>query len=74
MLYCCTSRVLIVQVRELYRDEAKGIMSPPVLADLNEDGLEDIVAAMYNSMVVAFSGLTFQPLWNFSFPGSETSR
>lgn len=63
----------MLQVRELYRDEAKGIMSPPVLADLNEDGLEDIVAAMFNSMVVAFSGLTFQPLWNFSFPESETS-
>jgi hypothetical protein len=66
--------MMLVQVRELYRDEAKGIMSPPVLADLNQDGSEDIVAAMFNSMVIAFNGLTFQPLWNFSFPGSETSR
>ncbi|XP_069677500.1 uncharacterized protein [Periplaneta americana] len=61
------------QVRELYRDEGKGIMSPPVLVDINQDGSEDIVAAMFNSMVVAFNGLTFEPLWNFSFPGSETS-
>jgi hypothetical protein len=49
-------------------------MSPPVLADLNHDGSEDIVAAMFNSVVVAFNGLTFQQLWNFSFPGSETTR
>ncbi|XP_021931466.1 uncharacterized protein LOC110835503 isoform X3 [Zootermopsis nevadensis] len=63
----------MLQVRELYRDEAKGIMSPPVMADVNQDGSEDIVAAMFNSIVIAFNGLTFQQLWNFSFPGSETS-
>lgn len=49
-------------------------MSPPVLADLNQDGSEDVVAAMFNSVVIAFNGLTLQPLWNFSFPGSETFR
>lgn len=49
-------------------------MSPPVLADLNQDGSEDVVAAMFNSVVIAFNGLTLQPLWNVSFPGSETFR
>jgi hypothetical protein len=63
---------VFLKVQELYRDETKGIMSPPVLADLNKDGSEDIVAAMFNSAVIAFNGLTLQPLWNFSFPGSET--
>ncbi|PNF15662.1 hypothetical protein B7P43_G15594 [Cryptotermes secundus] len=62
----------MLEVQELYRDEAKGIMSPPVLADLNQDGSEDVVAAMFNSVVIAFNGLTLQPLWNVSFPGSET--
>ncbi|XP_063236356.1 uncharacterized protein LOC134538795 [Bacillus rossius redtenbacheri] len=60
------------EVKVLYRSEHQGVVSPPVLADLNGDGSEDIVVAAFNSSVLAFDGLTFAPLWNFSFPMSES--
>ncbi|PSN30859.1 hypothetical protein C0J52_21219 [Blattella germanica] len=62
----------MLQVHELYHDDEKGVMSPAVLVDINEDGSEDIVAAMFNSVIVAFNGLNFSQLWNFTFPNTET--
>ncbi|XP_067007692.2 uncharacterized protein [Anabrus simplex] len=62
----------LLQVKTLYKDPFKGVMSPPALADINQDGIEDIVVATFNSSVLAFDGHTFQLLWNFTFPNSET--
>lgn len=56
----------------IYKDEKKGIMVPPVITDVNGDGVDDIVMAMFNSTVVAFDGNTFQQIWNHTFPSSET--
>lgn len=60
------------QVKAIYEDEFKGIFSPAVLADINLDGTEDIIMAMFNSTVVAFDGRTFQILWNYTFLSSES--
>lgn len=49
-------------------------MTPPVLIDINDDGTEDIVMAMFNSTVIAFDGHDFHQIWNYSFPLSETYR
>lgn len=43
-----------------------------ILVDITGDKIEDIVAAMYNSTIVAFDGITFKQLWNFTIPNSET--
>ncbi|GLG92305.1 Uncharacterized protein GBIM_00031 [Gryllus bimaculatus] len=61
------------QEQALYWDKFKGVMSPPSLVDVNEDGLEDIVVATFNSSVLAFDGHSYKMLWNFSFIGSESS-
>lgn len=47
-------------------------MTPPVLVDVNDDQIEDIVIPLYNSTLFAFDGRTFQQLWNRTFPSSET--
>ena len=53
-------------------DTFKGFMTPPVLVDINRDGTEDIVFATFNSTIVALDGESYQMLWNFSYPMSET--
>lgn len=49
-------------------------MTPPVLVDVNNDQIEDIIIPLYNSTLFAFDGRTFQQLWNRTFPSSETYR
>lgn len=49
-------------------------MSPPVLADITQDGVEDIIVATFNSTIIAFDGETYKQIWNYSFPNSETFR
>ncbi|XP_061183880.1 uncharacterized protein LOC133192057 [Saccostrea echinata] len=56
----------------IFSDNEKGVMTPPVLLDVNGDGEEEIIMSMFNSIVTAFDGKTFSQLWNFSFPSSES--
>ncbi|CAG7820626.1 unnamed protein product [Allacma fusca] len=63
---------LIDKAQAIYKDEFKGVMVPPVITDVNGDGVDDIVMAMFNSTVVAFDGTNFQQIWNTTFPSSET--
>lgn len=49
-------------------------MTPPVLIDVNNDQIEDIIIPLYNSTLFAFDGKTFRQLWNKTFPSSETYR
>lgn len=48
------------------------MLTPAVLADVNEDGLDDILVATLGGRVVAFDGLTFAQIWNTSFADSES--
>lgn len=59
------------QLRKLYHDTGKGALLPPILIDITSDGIEDIVAAMFNSTIMAYNGLTFEPIWNYTVPNSE---
>jgi hypothetical protein len=49
-------------------------MTPPVLIDVNNDNIEDIIIPLFNSTLFAFDGRTFKQLWNRTFPSSETYR
>ncbi|KAK3928753.1 Protein FAM234B [Frankliniella fusca] len=61
-----------VPFRTLLTSDSRGVMSPPVLIDINHDGTEDIVVSLFNSTVVAVDGKTFKTIWNFTFPDSQT--
>lgn len=58
--------------RTLLIDSSKGFISPPVLVDLNADGVLDIVMSTFNASVFALDGFTFELLWKRPFPGGET--
>lgn len=47
-------------------------MVAPILTDITKDGVEDIIAALFNSTVYAFNGRTLQTIWKFTFPNSES--
>lgn len=48
------------------------MLTQAVLVDITGDKQVDIIAAMYNSTVVAIDGFTLQQIWNYSVPNSET--
>ncbi|EEZ99777.2 hypothetical protein TcasGA2_TC002556 [Tribolium castaneum] len=59
--------------RTIYKDPYKGILTQSVLVDITGDNISDIVTAMYNSTVVAINGLTFEQIWNYTIPNSESN-
>lgn len=62
---------LLQQLRKLNHNTGKNALLPPILIDITSDGIEDIVAAMFNSTIVAYNGSTFEPIWNYTVPNSE---
>lgn len=56
----------------VYRNESSGFMVPAILADLNEDGVDDIIVSSFNSTLYAFDGRTYKILWSYTFVNSES--
>ena len=52
--------------------EYKGAIAPPSLADLDGDGVLDLVAVPFDGRVIALSGRTLAPLWSFDAHEEET--
>lgn len=49
----------------------KGFVAPAAWVDINNDGIHDIVANAFGGRLLAFDGLTHQPLWEVKVPGTE---
>ena len=60
--------------RMIMQDCCKGFITPPVLVDINDDDIVDIVMSHFNSTVFALDGLTFEQIWKKEFVGAETYR
>ncbi|XP_011708281.1 PREDICTED: uncharacterized protein LOC105462995 isoform X3 [Wasmannia auropunctata] len=60
-----------LKLRKLNHNTGRNALLPPILIDITSDGIEDIVAAMFNSTIVAYNGTTFEPIWNYTVPNSE---
>lgn len=58
-------------MQKLHHSAGKGVLLSPILVDITLDGTEDIVAAMFNSTIVAYDGKSFQQIWNYTVPNSE---
>lgn len=50
---------------------AKGFIAPPALADLDKDGVRDIICNSVDGRVMAFDGRDNSPLWGGNIPGCE---
>jgi hypothetical protein len=51
--------------------ERKGFVSSPVLADINRDGVKDIIVNAVDGQMLAINGATDSLLWKVDFPGTE---
>ncbi|XP_023022317.2 uncharacterized protein [Leptinotarsa decemlineata] len=68
-----TSGKLTSESKTIYEDKFIGMMTQSVLVDITGDGIPDIITAMPNSSLVAIDGGTFQQIWNYTIPVSETN-
>lgn len=60
--------------RVLLTEQNHGFIAPPVLADLDRDGILDIIAISHASTITALSGKSFEVLWQQQIPGTESSN
>ncbi len=51
----------------------KGVIAPPSVVDLDDDGTLDIVAALFDGRLVAVSGSNHSIMWNLSIGGESYS-
>nr|MBX2815507.1 hypothetical protein [Saprospiraceae bacterium] len=64
----------VKEAQELVSDDAHGFISPPVLADLNHDGVEEVIVASHGGKMTALDGKTYASLWEHHFRGLEISN
>ncbi|MEM1120961.1 MAG: PQQ-binding-like beta-propeller repeat protein [Bacteroidota bacterium] len=48
-----------------------GFIAPPVLADLNQDGIKDVIVLDHGGIISAFDGQNFQQLWTLTLEDVE---
>ena len=51
--------------------EAKGLHRAAVLADLDSDGVLDLISTPFDGRLVVLSGASLMPLWSFAAPDVE---
>lgn len=51
-----------------------GIMVPPIMADVNNDGIKDILMTAFEGKMVLFDGKTLKVSWTLSLEGCQTYR
>jgi outer membrane protein assembly factor BamB len=55
----------------LASSDTKGFVAAPVLADINEDGTNDVIINTATGLMLAIDGATDSLLWKIEFPGTE---
>ncbi|XP_060600384.1 protein FAM234A-like [Ruditapes philippinarum] len=56
----------------LLKSERKGVMVPPVLIDMNKDGVNDILVNSFNGIMILYDGETLAPMWKIQFEDRES--
>ena len=60
---------------ELMKTEYKGVMVPPVMVDLDQDGIDDLVVSTFEGHTTAISGYDAATrLWDVHYPNTESYR
>ncbi len=55
----------------LASSETKGFVGPGVWVDVNGDSIHDIVANAVDGRILAFDGITYNPIWSVHVPNTE---
>lgn len=56
----------------LAQNQNKGFIGSPALADMNNDGVLDIIGSSYDGYLTVIDGDGLNELWRFEMPGGET--
>ena len=59
---------------ELYHCSSKGMIIPPVIIDMNNDNVQDLLIQSFDGHVVGLDGIDGKELWNRYIPGSESYK
>ena len=51
--------------------DSKGFIAPPVVVEINSDGVKDIVVNTVDGRMIAFDGVSLEPLWGGQIPNTE---
>ena len=51
--------------------DTKGFIGPPVLADINKDGVKDIIINSVDGRLMAFDGVSNEIIWGGKVPNTE---
>ena len=57
----------------IFTNDKHGIIAPPALADINDDGFLDILVASHNAQIKAIDGSSYKLIWQHRFEGYECS-
>ena len=49
-------------------------MVPPVLIDMNKDGVKDILMSAFNGYMILYDGETLEVMWKFKVDERESYR
>ena len=63
----------MTNIKMIYKDEDQGIINPAALADINGDGILDIILASMHERIIAFDGANFRSLWNVSMDNHQSA-
>ena len=63
----------IWKAKVLIEGAGHGFISPPVLVDLNRDGIRDIVVNYHGGITYAIDGHTHEQLWSVGIEGTEAN-
>ncbi len=64
----------ISNAKILARDTGHGFFAPPVLADITEDGIKDIIVNSHGGKMFAIDGKSDAIIWQKKFPNAEASN
>ncbi|XP_064608060.1 protein FAM234B-like [Liolophura sinensis] len=59
-------------IMKLFSGNETGVMVPPVMADVNNDGIKDILMTAFEGKMILFDGKTLNILWTLSLKGYQT--
>ena len=59
---------------EIYSSDSKGLIVPPVIIDMNDDDVQDLIVQSFNGHVLCFNGVNGGVLWQRYIPNSESYK
>jgi outer membrane protein assembly factor BamB len=63
---------MLIKMVSIFRGKKKGVMVPPVIVDVNNDGTDDILVSSYDGHLILLNGEDLTTIWTAQFPDMES--